>query len=84
MGLYLILAYIGAILVLLHFIFHLFQTVIEKKKVTPALWEMIVAGLVVPLLLLIYVIKTKDYPIIIFLAVTMFWAIAGLFDFLKS
>jgi hypothetical protein len=78
-----IFGYIGAVIVAIYLIIHLILTTMLKKKLKPTGKDLIL-WFVVLVLMLVYAISRRDYPIIIFFAAVTLWAGLGLVDFSKK
>jgi hypothetical protein len=77
------LGYVAAISFVIYLLFHLFQTVILKKKVTTG-WVGMAYFVILYVLILIYVIAKKDLPLIIIIATFLVWALLGSIDKVKK
>lgn len=78
-----LIGYIGSISFIVYLLYHLFQTTILKKKIKPGLPDMIYF-IVLFLLIGIYVVSQKDYPLIILILGFMSWGVLGSIDRLKK
>jgi len=78
-----VIGYVTAISFVIYLLFHLFQTVILKKKIMPGWFDMIYF-IVLYVLILIYVIAKKDLPLIIIIATFLIWALLGSIDKAKK
>ena len=77
-----ILGYIGGILVFLHLLSHLFQTLILHKKVKAGQFDLIVLSISLVFILL-YAAGTRDYPFVLYIVGTSLWMLSGLVDFFQ-
>lgn len=81
---YEILGYLGAILIVLHLGYHYYNTIILKKKIMPAKWELWLLGIFAHLMLLIYAFGIQSYPFFLFFSATLLFNVSGVWKKKKN
>lgn len=81
--LYVYFGFIGAAISLLHFLFHLFRVMVQKKKIKGSHADKVGFTLSLAFMIL-YAIMKNDMPFIIFFAVVFAWALLGFVDKTKK
>jgi hypothetical protein len=79
MDLFTIIGYVGSISFAIYFIHHLFLTTILKKELKPGKFDMIYT-IILFILIGIYVVSRKDYPLILLFGCFILWGLLGFMD----
>lgn len=83
MNLSFFLGYLGGVWAVGYLLFHLLETLVFRKELTPSIVEM--AGwTTAALFLLIHSIAMSNIPSALFFSATAIWGILGLVDFARS